>query len=119
MQADGGDIELLGVDGNCANVRLTGTCAGCPSATSPVTETALTSVVAPAAPGDARISLDDRIRDLEANLIGWALKVSHGNKSHAAELLQVKRSTLGDRINRCGLGRADAPVHEPHNLATT
>ena len=52
------------------------------------------------------MSLDDRIRDLEANLIGWALKVSNGNKSRAAELLQIKRSTLGDRINRCGLGRA-------------
>jgi two-component system, NtrC family, response regulator len=51
------------------------------------------------------VSLDDRIRELEANLIGWALKVSHGNKSRAAELLQIKRSTLGDRINRCGLGR--------------
>jgi Fe-S cluster biogenesis protein NfuA len=32
MQADGGDIELLTVDGNCADVRLTGMCAGCPSA---------------------------------------------------------------------------------------
>ncbi len=53
----------------------------------------------------ASVSLDDRIRDLEANLIGWALKVSNGNKSRAAELLQIKRSTLGDRINRCGLGR--------------
>ena len=48
------------------------------------------------------MSLDDRIRELEANLIGWALQVSHGNKSRAAELLQIKRSTLGDRINRCG-----------------
>jgi DNA-binding NtrC family response regulator len=55
----------------------------------------------------APISLDDRIRDLEANLIGWALKVSRGNKSRAAELLQIKRSTLGDRINRCGLGRPE------------
>jgi len=32
MQADGGDIELLGVEGNSASVRLTGVCAGCPSA---------------------------------------------------------------------------------------
>jgi DNA-binding NtrC family response regulator len=32
--------------------------------------------------------------------------VSGGNKSRAAELLQIKRSTLGDRINRCGLGGA-------------
>jgi Fe-S cluster biogenesis protein NfuA len=32
MQADGGDIELVGVEGNSAAVRLTGRCAGCPSA---------------------------------------------------------------------------------------
>jgi len=51
------------------------------------------------------ISLDDRLRELEASLISWALTASRGNKSKAARLLQVKRSTLGDRINRCGLGR--------------
>ena len=32
LQADGGDIELVGVNGNSADVRLTGMCAGCPSA---------------------------------------------------------------------------------------
>jgi Fe-S cluster biogenesis protein NfuA len=32
LQMDGGDVELVGLDGNCANVRLTGMCAGCPSA---------------------------------------------------------------------------------------
>ena len=32
MQADGGDIELVGIDGNSARVRLTGMCAGCPTA---------------------------------------------------------------------------------------
>ena len=51
------------------------------------------------------ISLDDRLREVEADLIGWALRASAGNKSRAAKLLKVKRSTLGDRINRCGLGR--------------
>src|SRR5947209_9228979 len=61
----------------------------------------------------APVSLDDRIRDLEANLIGWALKVSNGNKSRAAELLQIKRSTLGDRINRCGLGHETEHATEP------
>jgi two-component system, NtrC family, response regulator AtoC len=49
------------------------------------------------------ISLDERLREVESNLIGWALKVSDGNKSKAAELLNIKRSTLGDRIARCGL----------------
>jgi len=52
------------------------------------------------------IALDDRLRALESSLITWALKVSKGNKSRAAELLQIKRSTLGDRINRCGLGKS-------------
>src|SRR5207245_2916052 len=55
-----------------------------------------------AAVGDAAISLDDRLKEVEANLITWALKVSGGNKSKAAELLRIKRSTLGDRITRCG-----------------
>ena len=32
LQADGGDIELMAVNGNSAEVRLTGMCAGCPSA---------------------------------------------------------------------------------------
>ena len=59
------------------------------------------------------ISLDDRLRELESSLIGWALKASGGNKSKAAELLRIKRSTLGDRINRCGLGQPEPPVrHE-------
>jgi Fe-S cluster biogenesis protein NfuA len=32
LQADGGDIELIEMEGNSAGVRLTGMCAGCPSA---------------------------------------------------------------------------------------
>jgi Fe-S cluster biogenesis protein NfuA len=32
LQADGGDIVLLSVCGSKATVRLTGKCAGCPSA---------------------------------------------------------------------------------------
>ena len=67
----------------------------------------------------ATVSLDDRIRDLEANLIGWALKVSNGNKSRAAELLQIKRSTLGDRINRCGLGRVETVGAQNHTPSPT
>ena len=32
LQADGGNIELVSINGNSADVRLTGMCAGCPSA---------------------------------------------------------------------------------------
>ena len=58
------------------------------------------------------ISLDDRLREVEANLIRWALEASHGNKSKAAALLQVKRSTLGDRIRHCGLERSTSAESE-------
>jgi transcriptional regulator with GAF, ATPase, and Fis domain len=56
------------------------------------------------------VSLDDRLRQVESDLIRWALTVSRGNKSRAAELLLIKRSTLGDRIVRCGLGDGSMPV---------
>ncbi|MEQ1913003.1 MAG: sigma-54 dependent transcriptional regulator, partial [Vicinamibacterales bacterium] len=57
-------------------------------------------IIAPGLPSSSSssISLDDRLREVEAGLIRWALNASHGNKSKAAELLKVKRSTLGDRI---------------------
>ncbi len=54
------------------------------------------------------ISLDERLKEVESNLISWALKVSSGNKSKAAELLNIKRSTLGDRIKKLGLGHLEA-----------
>jgi transcriptional regulator with PAS, ATPase and Fis domain len=58
------------------------------------------------------VSLDGRLQEVELHLITWALKVSHGNKSRAAELLKIKRSTLGDRIKKLGLGHLEAPDHE-------
>jgi Fe-S cluster biogenesis protein NfuA len=33
LQADGGDVELVGVEGGVVKVRLTGACGGCPMAT--------------------------------------------------------------------------------------
>jgi transcriptional regulator with GAF, ATPase, and Fis domain len=72
---------------------------------------------APAAAG--RVSLDARLQEVETHLIAWALEASHGNKSRAAELLRIKRSTLGDRIRRLGLdrtlsGAARPKAHEAH-----
>jgi transcriptional regulator with GAF, ATPase, and Fis domain len=49
------------------------------------------------------VSLDGRLHEVETHLINWALKASHGNKSRAADLLRIKRSTLGDRIRKLGL----------------
>jgi DNA-binding NtrC family response regulator len=54
------------------------------------------------------VSLDDRLREVETRLILWALKLSHGNKSKAADLLHVKRSTLGDRIRKLGLEQLES-----------
>jgi len=59
--------------------------------------------VIPAAP--ARVSLDARLDEVETHLITWALDAARGNKSRAADLLRIKRSTLGDRIKRLGLDR--------------
>lgn len=75
-------------------------------ATASVPRPASPTIGAASAAGEVAVSLDDRLKEVEASLITWALKVSGGNKSKAAELLRIKRSTLGDRINRCGLGRA-------------
>ena len=74
-----------------------------PDATAP--SAAMSATVVP-------VSLDDRLREFEAGLIQWALRASNGNKSKAAELLQVKRSTLGDRIRHCGLEERAAPAPE-------
>jgi transcriptional regulator with GAF, ATPase, and Fis domain len=58
------------------------------------------------------LSLDERLHEVESRLITWALTASHGNKSRAAELLHIKRSTLGDRIRKLGLAAHTEPVHE-------
>jgi transcriptional regulator with GAF, ATPase, and Fis domain len=70
------------------------------------THSAPPPIESPAHP--AAVSLDDRLHEVESHLIAWALKVSHGNKSKAAELLQIKRSTLGDRIRKLGLDHLGA-----------
>ena len=59
------------------------------------------------------IVLDDRLNEVERNLIMWALREAGGNKSKAAELLHIKRSTLGDRIARCGISAPTSPARAP------
>lgn len=52
--------------------------------------------------GDAMmpIDLDGRLNDLESGLLAWALEKAEGNKSKAALLLTISRSTFGDRLSR-------------------
>ncbi len=33
LQADGGDVQFVGMDGDVVKVKLTGACGGCPMAT--------------------------------------------------------------------------------------
>jgi DNA-binding NtrC family response regulator len=51
-------------------------------------------------------SLGQRLQALETQLIQSALRAAKGNKSRAADLLKIKRSTLGDRIKKLGLEEA-------------
>jgi transcriptional regulator with PAS, ATPase and Fis domain len=53
-------------------------------------------------------SLGQRLRALESQLIRSALAAARGNKSKAADLLKIKRSTLGDRIKKLGLEDAES-----------
>jgi DNA-binding NtrC family response regulator len=63
----------------------------------------------PGHPEVAEGSLDQRLQQVEAQMIQAALKAAQGNKSRAADLLKIKRSTLGDRIKKLGLDEfADA-----------
>jgi len=55
-------------------------------------------------------ALDVRLERMEAQIITAALRTAKGNKSKAAALLQIKRSTLGDRIKKLGLADPDAPA---------
>jgi two-component system response regulator AtoC len=103
----------------CLSAGILFRAAAPPSFLAPPTRETLTPGAISPAPADstpapiaAAVSLDARLRELERSLIGWALKSSGGNKSKAAALLQVKRSTLGDRINRCGLNPDAAHQHE-------
>ncbi len=92
----------------CERIAQTCTCStvrvGCMPATL-LFQTRMQSIPIPVDPlaHPEAASLDDRLREVETHLITWALKISHGNKSRAAEHLQIKRSTLGDRIRKLGL----------------
>ena len=72
------------------------------------------------APRDtAPISLDARLGELEHSLITWALKACDGKVSRAAELLQIKRSTLQGRMKRYQLDPGSELLVSPSALAAS
>jgi len=54
--------------------------------------------------------LDERVARFEAEIIAGALEAAGYNRSRAARLLGIKRSTLVDRIRRLGVGAEQEPV---------
>ena len=74
----------------------------------PVRATAPPAIVDGPPPDPGGTSLYGRIHAVEVETITWALRASGGNKSKAAALLQVKRSTLGDRIKKLDLGHLES-----------
>jgi transcriptional regulator with GAF, ATPase, and Fis domain len=71
-------------------------------------ESAVMAPVAGVPAADGPLSLYERIHAVEVASIVWALQTTHGNKSKAAALLNVKRSTLGDRIKKLDLGHLES-----------
>jgi transcriptional regulator with GAF, ATPase, and Fis domain len=103
--------ERIAQTNTCGTVRI-----GCVAANilfrgrAAATEPGIPAAIAPPS---GTISLDERLKEVETSLIRWALDASHGNKSKAAALLQIKRSTLGDRIKHCGLESKTTDPEEP------
>jgi two-component system response regulator PilR (NtrC family) len=52
---------------------------------------------------DTGLDLAEELQRTERRIIESALEKCGGNKSQAAELLRIKRSTLGDRITKLGI----------------
>lgn len=57
---------------------------------------------------DGNLSLDDRLARIEKSLIKDALNKSRGNRSKAARLLKINRTTLLQKMARLGLAEKNA-----------
>lgn len=60
----------------------------------------------------AGLNLKDHINTIEMNLIRQALKAADGVVAHAATLLQMRRTTLVEKLRKYGLHRdEDVPIN--------
>ncbi|MFQ6112806.1 MAG: helix-turn-helix domain-containing protein, partial [bacterium] len=50
--------------------------------------------------GNKQINFSETVSEVEAKLIYWALKEAGGNQVKAAELLNIPRTTLRDKLSR-------------------
>jgi DNA-binding NtrC family response regulator len=98
-RGEDGNLDLVAVEGEVVRIRVSGLCAECPDLLSGPSDH---EVVRPTDCLPAGVSLDEHLERIEAGLIAWALRATGGNKSRAAELLHIKRTTLADRISRLG-----------------
>src|SRR5262245_50265061 len=100
MQHESLTNEFIEITEERAVARLSGRCAGYPCA-----KVDIQLAVRHEAPeiGSCGLSLDGRLREIERGLVRSALAVSSGNKSQAARLLRLKRSTFADRLRKLGL----------------
>ena len=94
-----------GLKTHTVRIRVSGLCAECPDLPSGPSDH---GVVRPIECLPAGVSLDEHLERIEAGLIAWALRATGGNKSRAAELLHIKRTTLADRISRLGARLTEA-----------
>ena len=69
MESHGGDIELLGLEGDVARLRLQGSCEGCP-ASSATLELAVKSALEEAAPDLQGIEVEGAVESQPAGRAG-------------------------------------------------
>jgi DNA-binding NtrC family response regulator len=63
--------------------------------------------------GRTAVDLPATIREVEEGLIRWAMRSSDGNQARAAQLLGVPRTTLRDRLARCGISPQTEDAEAP------
>ncbi len=73
IQSHRGDVEFLGVDGGTVTVRLTGACAGCPSA-DVATRFAIRDMLKERFPWIEDVALDDKV---DEDMMAFARKLLH------------------------------------------
>ena len=85
LGSHGGDVEILGIDGDVVRLKMEGSCSSCPSSTITLNY-AIEKAILDAAPEISRIEAEDVQPEAVATLIQLEARPgSHNGHSHAAE----------------------------------